>query len=194
MPEIKYQIRDWDRLYESAQGRRVDKCRYGCIPNKQDGLQYQRMVRDPERFPLYGAFVAVALCCSKQRMPREGWLTDTGRADGIPYTAADLHVKTGGVPTEIIQEMLNYCSDSACMGTDTWMVRYEDGKAIGAAPRPSAGEKLRRTKKREDQKKRMELEKPSAYPYITTFKKEPFRSFTLVSKRDIGTFFLSQYV
>ena len=48
--------------------------------------------------------------------------------------------------------MLNYCSDSACMGTDTWMVRYEDGKAIGAAPRPSVGEKLRRTKKREDQK------------------------------------------
>ena len=152
MGELKYRIRDWDRLYESAQGRRVDKCRYGCIPNKQDGLQYQRMVSNPETFPFYGAFVAVALTCSKQRTPREGWLTDTGRENGIAYTAQDLHVKTGGVPTEIIQGMLDYCSATDCMGTDTWIIKYEDGEATSAPAEISAGEKLRRKRRREDKK------------------------------------------
>ena len=35
-------------------------------------------------------------------------------------------------------------------------------------------------------------EEKEAYPYITKFKKEPFRSFVLVKKRDIGDFYLSR--
>ncbi|MFX1311632.1 MAG: hypothetical protein ACFFHD_03330 [Promethearchaeota archaeon] len=33
----------------------------------------------------------------------------------------------------------------------------------------------------------------SAYPYITDFKKEPFKSFIIVKKKDIGNFYLSSY-
>ncbi|MFX1277173.1 MAG: hypothetical protein ACFFBP_00850 [Promethearchaeota archaeon] len=37
------------------------------------------------------------------------------------------------------------------------------------------------------------IENKSAYPYITTFKKEPFRSFTRKKKKEIGNFYFSEY-
>lgn len=37
------------------------------------------------------------------------------------------------------------------------------------------------------------IEGKSAYPYITEFKKEPFKSFLLLKKREIGNFYLSNY-
>ncbi|MFX1237449.1 MAG: prenyltransferase/squalene oxidase repeat-containing protein, partial [Promethearchaeota archaeon] len=37
------------------------------------------------------------------------------------------------------------------------------------------------------------IENKSAYPYITTFKKEPFKSFALIKKKDIGHFYFSEY-
>lgn len=37
------------------------------------------------------------------------------------------------------------------------------------------------------------IEGKSAYPYITEFKKEPFKSFLLLEKREIGNFYLSNY-
>ena len=37
------------------------------------------------------------------------------------------------------------------------------------------------------------IEGKTAYPYITEFKKEPFKSFVVIERRDIGNFFLSNY-
>ena len=37
------------------------------------------------------------------------------------------------------------------------------------------------------------MEQKSAYPYITKFKKEPFKSFVLIKRRDIGNFYLKNY-
>ncbi len=37
------------------------------------------------------------------------------------------------------------------------------------------------------------IEHKTAYPYITEFKKEPFRSFVFVKRREIGSFYLSDY-
>jgi len=37
------------------------------------------------------------------------------------------------------------------------------------------------------------VENKTAYPYITEFKKEPFRSFVFVKRREIGSFYLSNY-
>ena len=37
------------------------------------------------------------------------------------------------------------------------------------------------------------MEDKSAYPYITDFKKEPFKSFALIKSKDIQSFFLAQY-
>ncbi|MBA7579977.1 hypothetical protein ES708_21862 [subsurface metagenome] len=37
------------------------------------------------------------------------------------------------------------------------------------------------------------MENKTAYPYITKFKKEPFRSFVFVKRSEIGSFYLSDY-
>ena len=37
------------------------------------------------------------------------------------------------------------------------------------------------------------IEDKSAYPYITTFKKEPFKSYAQVKRNDIGDFYLSEH-
>ncbi len=37
------------------------------------------------------------------------------------------------------------------------------------------------------------VENKTAYPYITEFKKEPFKSFALIKRKDIGNFYLSDY-
>ncbi|MBN1803365.1 MAG: hypothetical protein JW891_17775 [Candidatus Lokiarchaeota archaeon] len=37
------------------------------------------------------------------------------------------------------------------------------------------------------------VENKTAYPYITTFKKEPFKSFALMKRKDIGHFYFSEY-
>jgi hypothetical protein len=37
------------------------------------------------------------------------------------------------------------------------------------------------------------VENKTAYPYITEFKKEPFKSFALIKRKDIGNFYLSNY-
>jgi len=37
------------------------------------------------------------------------------------------------------------------------------------------------------------VENKTAYPYITEFKKEPFKSFVLTNRKDIGNFYLSNY-
>ena len=37
------------------------------------------------------------------------------------------------------------------------------------------------------------IEGKTAYPYITEFKKEQFKTFVLIKRRDIGNFFLSSY-
>lgn len=73
------------------------------MPNKQDGLGYGRLIRMENGPAMYGAFVAVVLCASKQRT-RKGYLTDTGMASGYPFSADDLSIKTQ-MPKELIESM-----------------------------------------------------------------------------------------
>ena len=37
------------------------------------------------------------------------------------------------------------------------------------------------------------IEDKSAYPYITTFKKEPFKSYAQVKRNEVGDFYLSEH-
>lgn len=102
---IAYRIRDWNVHFENNKSRERDACSWCPIPNKQDGLGYGRLISMKNGVAMYGAFVAVTLAASKQDRPRDGYLTDSGRADGIPLTAADLAIMTK-VPKSIINRML----------------------------------------------------------------------------------------
>jgi hypothetical protein len=101
---------------------------------------------------LYGAFVAVVLVCSKQDRPRDGHLTDTGRAEGVPYDAEGLSIKTQ-IPTTIIDRMLKACSDV----TIGWIIAYDSSARVVPVecPRGALEEKRREEKE--------EKEAPSAF-------------------------------
>jgi hypothetical protein len=117
-----YKIKDWNLHFENNKSRERDLCSWCPIPNKQDGLGYGRLLSMKDGAAMYGAFVAVVLVASKQRKPRDGHLTDTGRADGCPLTADDLSIMSK-VPSATIDKMLVAASDI----TIGWIDSYESG-------------------------------------------------------------------
>jgi hypothetical protein len=140
-----YRIRNWEKHFENSKSRERDACSWCPIPNKQDGLGYGRLMAMPNGEALYGAFVAVVLVASKQRKPRGGHLTDTGRADGVPYTAADLAIKTK-VPEATMERML-IAASSASVG---WIETYvASARVVPAECPPSALEEKGREEKEE---------------------------------------------
>lgn len=117
-----YRIKDWQVHFENNKSRERDLCSWCPMPNKQDGLGYGRLVAMKDGAALYGAFVAVVLVASKQRKPRDGHLTDTGRADGCPLTAEDLAIMSK-LPSAVIQRML----DATSCASIGWVEVYDTG-------------------------------------------------------------------
>lgn len=126
----RYQIRDWGRHFEKDKSREQEPCSWCPIPNKQDGLGYRLIMREPDGAAIYGAFVAVVLMCSKQhqtaaggaRRARKGYLTKGGRADGCPLGALELSIKTQ-VPVGVMERMLEIMS-SPMIG---WVIATDCG-------------------------------------------------------------------
>lgn len=111
MPVI-YRIVNWDGHFENNKSRERDSCSWCPLPNKQDGLGYGLIMQEEDGPAIYGAFVATVLMCSKQRKPRDGHLTDTGRADGRPLGAKEISVKTR-IPAPVVQRMLDLTSSES---------------------------------------------------------------------------------
>ena len=87
----RYQIKDWDQNFESAKSRQRDKCSYVCLPNKM-GMSLTMLLSADRGISAFGIFILLVESCSRQRRPREGYLTDTGRADGAPWTIRRMSV------------------------------------------------------------------------------------------------------
>ena len=119
MSDVLYRIADWQGNFENAKSRTIDKKSWCALPNKQDGLGYCMLMEHKNGAALYGAFVATVLMASKQPMNREGYLTDTGRIDGVPYTSMHISLRTR-VPEKIVQEMLEYVSTNI-----GWIIAYD---------------------------------------------------------------------
>lgn len=104
-------VKDWNEMFESAKSRTYKiKCQ-AYMPNKF-GLGYRRLVAHPNGPALYGAWCAVVCLLSRMSSPREGYLTDTGRASGYPLSALDVSLLVS-MPEQIIAEMLSVCVSQA---------------------------------------------------------------------------------
>lgn len=104
-----YRIKDWDANFENHKSRSTNRCGFCCVPNKQDGLGYSMIMQEEDGPAIYGAFVAVLLMASKQPSPRQGYLTDTGGADGYPLGIREVSLKTK-VPEAVVERMLEVIS------------------------------------------------------------------------------------
>jgi hypothetical protein len=99
MSAILYSVKNWDKLYENNDSRKVKTCRYVYTPNKHDGAGYGRMMAHPEGERLFAAWNAIIQVASK--MPNRGILSTNpetpGNFPGNPgdfLTAEDLAFRT----------------------------------------------------------------------------------------------------
>ena len=93
-----YRVRDWNKHFENNKSRARGACSFVCVPNKQHGLGFARIMSEPDGAAIYGIWICILGACSQQQKPREGWLTDTGRAPdghqaGTAWAPSDLALK-----------------------------------------------------------------------------------------------------
>ncbi len=88
-----YQVKDWNEHYENNKSRERNTCSYACVPNKQHGLGFARIMMEIDGAAIYGIFQCIIGACSQQKKPRNGWLTEDGHQTGTPWAPIDLAVK-----------------------------------------------------------------------------------------------------
>jgi hypothetical protein len=75
-----YQVVEWNRLYENNKSRERDQCSFVCVPN-DDGPAIAAILGQYEGLQIIGIWLLIMKLCSRQRRPREGYLTLNGRPD-----------------------------------------------------------------------------------------------------------------
>ena len=98
-----HQVKDWDKHFEGAKSRTYSNKSSCQMPTKH-GLGYKRIVKRKNGPALFGAWCALIQVLSRHAKPRTGYCTDTGRADGRPYTDSDLEMMTD-IPSAIFREL-----------------------------------------------------------------------------------------
>ena len=101
MAKGPYQIDKWDENYENYKSRDIDACRYVCVPNKQDGSSMTYILSLKDGATIYGIWHLILGTASRQARPRAGWMTDTGKPDGAPWTLAGMAVRWRRTETEV---------------------------------------------------------------------------------------------
>lgn len=124
---IVYQIRDWNDNFENSKSREYDRCNRASFPNKMDGYGMSCLCSEPDGAAIYGVFHMMIGLCSRQRKPRNGWLTIDGKRSGKPLNAKDLSVLFRR-PAEEIQRAFE-CLSSESIG---WLEKFESGHSTGS--------------------------------------------------------------
>ena len=116
---MKYQVKDWDVYFENDRSRTREKCSFVCVPNKQHGMGFARIMAEVDGAAIYGIWCLILGACSQQKK-RAGWLTDNGERTGTAWGADDLAVKFRRPALEIQRSLDFICSDKV-----GWMVKHE---------------------------------------------------------------------
>ena len=99
-----FQIKDWDAHFENDRSRQREQCSFVCVPNKQHGMGFCRIMAEPDGAAIYGIWHMLVGACSQQKK-RDGWLTSDGESAGSPWGVDDLALKFRR-PTKEIERAL----------------------------------------------------------------------------------------
>lgn len=127
-PRMKYQVKDWDANFENDRSRSRKQCSFVCVPNKQHGMGFCRIMAEPDGSAIYGIWHCIVGACSQQKT-RNGWLTESGDKSGTAWGAHDLALKFRR-PVEEISRALQFLS-SERVG---WLICHESNE-LEATPR-----------------------------------------------------------
>lgn len=125
---MPWQVLNWNDHFENAKSRTITQKTWAVLPNKQDGLGYCTLITGENGPAIYGAWCAQIIVLSKQRAPRNGWLTQHGQPDGVELSAADMEMKTR-IPAMWFDALWERCERLG------WMA-YEGEKPAPKASRP----------------------------------------------------------
>lgn len=122
-----YRVKDWDQNFENNKSRERNECSFVCVPNKQDGMGFARVMAQPDGAAIYGIWNLILGACSQQRRPRQGWLTHDGHPTGSAWTPDDLALKFRRPEVEIVRAIEVLASEKV-----GWLETYEviDNQAI----------------------------------------------------------------
>lgn len=153
---IVYQIKDWNENFENNKSRDRNECSFVCVPNSHSGLGFSLIMAETDGAMVYGIFHLITGACSRQRKPREGWLTENGREDGTPWTPEDLSVQFRRPVSEVVRALEVLSSPKV-----GWLLKIEKGRgskraasarAVPAECPSSAPEEKRREENRIEEK------------------------------------------
>jgi hypothetical protein len=85
-----YQIVDWDGTFENFRSRVIKDARFVCKPNKHGGVGLMNVLVEEDGGCIYGIWCLLLDLCSRQRPPRQGYLTADGKKEGRRYRVAEL--------------------------------------------------------------------------------------------------------
>ena len=125
-----YQIKDWEKHFESSKSKTFHRCSHAYIPNKQDGDGLLFILSQPDGAAIYGCWQMLVMACSLQEADtkslRQGYCTDTGRADGEPWTAAYLAMRWRRTEAEV-QRMFDVTTSQPV----NWVINHTVGGVQG---------------------------------------------------------------
>jgi hypothetical protein len=96
-----YQIDRWDEFFENNKSRERDACRWVAMPNRHDSMGFLKVMNEPDGATVYGIWCLIVQLCSRQKRPRNGYMTDTGLPAGCPWSAQDLALRWHRTGTEV---------------------------------------------------------------------------------------------
>ena len=116
-----YKIRDWNKLFENAQSRKIKRLSWVPVPNKHDGEGFRLILAEDDGLKIYAAWHLILQVASKCQ-PR-GILA---RSDGSPLPAVAIALKVGWKHADDIQRALDFCALPAI----GWIVaeQFEENK------------------------------------------------------------------
>lgn len=121
---MPYRVKDWDKNFENDRSRQRDKCSFICVPNKQDGSGLINLLSEKDGAACYGVWQLILGACSRQRRPRQGWLTDDGTCSGRAWSEPELARRWRRDPREIERAFIALCDISV-----GWIERYDNSQS-----------------------------------------------------------------
>jgi len=143
---VVYQVRDWNDYFENARSRTLLECSWVPMPNKQSGLGLSRILAEPDGAAIYGIWCLIVGAVSRQRKPRNGWLTADGYQAGTPWTPGDLALMFRR-PAEEVERALAFLSS----GPVGWIAvhgEYPSGTGEVSAECPPSAKKERKKERK----------------------------------------------
>jgi len=125
---MKYQIKDWVSHFENDRSKTRAQCSFVCVPNKQHGMGFCRIMAEPDGAAIYGIWHCLVGACSQQKK-RNGWLTIDGEQAGIAWGSDDLSLKFRRPVAEIDRALDFLASDKV-----GWLIKHQNTNEINNPP------------------------------------------------------------